>query len=86
MKNLNVNFDNITSKLDWSDSLEEEWTRGFDPSSRKLSIKSSLARPTLEPISKVGWKFWDLLSHLLSFERSLRSKIGYAHGTHHPKS
>ena len=34
-------------------SLKEGRKRGFDPSLRKHSIKSSLARHTLEPIFKV---------------------------------
>ena len=34
------------------------WVSSF---SKKLSIKSSLACCTLEPILKVGWNFWDLL-------------------------
>ena len=46
-------------------SLKERWSRGSDPSLRKLSIKSPLARRVLEPILKVGCKFWDLFFPLL---------------------
>ena len=42
-------------------STKEGRTRGFDPSLRKLSIKSSLACCALDPILKVGCNFWDLL-------------------------
>ena len=56
-----------------------------------LSIKSSLARCTLEPILKVGGgggggAFGTSSFHLSNFERILRSKIGLAHGTHPLKS
>ena len=42
-------------------SLKEGQNRVFDPSMRKLSIKSPLACSLLEPILKVWWNFWDLL-------------------------
>ena len=42
-------------------SLKEGWNYGFDPSLRKLPIKSLLACYVLEPIMKIGWNFWDLL-------------------------
>ena len=35
----------------------------------------------LEPILKVGCKFWDLSSHLSNFERILGSKKGYGYRT-----
>ena len=47
-------------------------TMGHDHSLRKLSIKSSLARPVSEPILKVGWNFWDLLFPSLKFWQNFR--------------
>ena len=38
-------------------SLKKGPNRGFDPSLRKVSIKSSLAHHVLELIVKVGWNF-----------------------------
>ena len=35
---------------------------GFDPSLRKVPIKSSLAHCVSDPILEVGWNFWDLFS------------------------
>ena len=67
-------------------SLEKGLNCACDHSLRKLSIKSSLARHTLEPILKVGWNFWDPSSHLSNFERIIGSKIRYVHGTRHLKS
>ena len=42
-------------------SLKEGLYCGFDPSLRKLCMKCSLAHRTLEPLLKVGCKFWDFL-------------------------
>ena len=63
-------------------SLKEGQNHGFDPSLRKLSIKSLLARRVLELLFKVGETFGTSSFHLVSnFERILGSKIGYAQGT-----
>ena len=50
----------------------------------KLSSKCSLANHALEPLSKDGWHFWDLLFPSLKL-RILNSKIVYAHRTCHPE-
>ena len=57
-------------------SLKDGQNLMFDPSSRKLSIKSSLAHRVVESNFKVG----------ANFEKNLGSKIGYAHRTHCPKA
>ena len=54
-------------------SLEEGWNHEFDLSLRKLSIKSSLPHHTLEPISKVGCKFWDLLLCMVLYSLTPKS-------------
>jgi hypothetical protein len=45
-----------------------------------ISVKSSLACRALEPILKVGWKFWTSSFHLKNFERILGSKIVHVQG------
>ena len=67
-------------------SLKEGSNRGFDPSLRKLFIKSFLARCMLEPILKIGANFDPSSSHLSNFEIILGSKIRHVHGTCHPRS
>ena len=37
--------------------MKEGQNRGFHPSLRKLSIKSSRARRVLESVLKLGWNF-----------------------------
>ena len=53
-------------------SLKEGRNCGSDPFLRKNSINSLLARCVLEPIVKVGWKFWDLLCSPLKLWENFR--------------
>jgi hypothetical protein len=49
---------------------------------KKRSIKRLLAHYVLECIWKFGWNS----CHPKNFEKDLRSRIGYAHMTHHSRS
>jgi len=43
------------------ESSAKSFKVGFDPSLRKVCVKSSLARRPLEPTLKVGCNFWNLI-------------------------
>ena len=75
----------LTIKL-FVKSSKEGQNCGLNPSLKKPSIKSSLARCVLEPILKVRCNYETSSFHISNYERILGSKIRYAHGTHCPKS
>ena len=53
-------------------SLKEGSNLGFDPFQRFFFIESSLAHHVLEPLLKVGSKFWDLLFAPLKLVREFK--------------
>ena len=62
-------------------SFNEGWNLGFDPSSRKPSITSSLLIVYHSMFWKSGGTFGTSSFHFSKFERVLGLKIGYEHVT-----